>query len=283
MSTEQAAIARRAYETLEPFHVLAYFNPGLGDAQTDLGLDGHAFYRRPDGRCHGSGRSRRFLQLLTRARRIRMGPRSGRRPREGRRTAVRDARRAVPRHPGAACERITPLLPEYEKAVGGLPVSGRPLGAAWASTPIPDAPHLALWRHLSVLREWRGDNHIAELIGHGLDGIDAGVFHEAALPDPTVRRRVMGHRFFLLTRGWSEDDWDASVDRLARRGLVEIGDDGHRLTSAGFDLYQDIEARTDLLTGASLGTDVADLIERTRPFVKPVLDAGVLPGTSKKS
>ncbi|GAA2391702.1 hypothetical protein GCM10009855_34470 [Gordonia cholesterolivorans] len=287
MSTEQAAIARRAYETLEPFHVLAYFNPGLGDAQTDLGLDGHAFYvgarGAPMGEATGAVVAAAFYNFSPaliesawdRARAV------GLEKVAERRYAMLDEQyRAIL---GDACERITPLLPEYEKAVGGLPVSGRPLGAARASTPIPDAPHLALWRHLSVLREWRGDNHIAELIGHGLDGIDAGVFHEAALPDPTVRRRVMGHRFFLLTRGWSEDDWDASVDRLARRGLVEIGDDGHRLTSAGFDLYQDIEARTDLLTGASLGTDVADLIERTRPFVKPVLDAGVLPGTSKKS
>ena len=38
------SVARLAYETLEPFHILAYFNPGLGPAQKDTGLDGHAFY-----------------------------------------------------------------------------------------------------------------------------------------------------------------------------------------------------------------------------------------------
>ena len=39
-----AARARLAYETLEPFHVLAYFNPRLAEAQSDLSLDPHAFY-----------------------------------------------------------------------------------------------------------------------------------------------------------------------------------------------------------------------------------------------
>ena len=78
----------------------------------------------------------------------------------------------------------------------------------------PDAPALALWRHVSVLREWRGDNHLAELIGHGLTGLEAGVFHEADLPDPAVRRRVMGRRFFRITRGWSEEQWGEAVARL---------------------------------------------------------------------
>ncbi|EGD54599.1 SCO6745 family protein [Gordonia neofelifaecis] len=286
MSTDNAAIARRAYQSLEPYHVLAYFNPGLGAAQTDLGLDGHAFYvgarAVPLGEAAGPVVTAAFYNFspsLTESAWERARA-AGLAAIDERRYAMLDEQyRSIL---GDACDEIAPLLPEFESLLDGLPVSGRPLGAAWAASAIPEAPHLALWRHLSVLREWRGDNHIAELISHGLDGIDAGVFHEAQLPED-VPRRVLGHRFFLLTRGWSEDDWNAAVDRLADRGLAERVGDDHRLTADGYAMYQDIEARTDQLTGASLDASFADLIERTRRFVKPVIDAGVLPGTRKKA
>ncbi len=42
--TTSTALARAAYKTLEPFHVTAYFNPELGSAYEDTGLDGHAWY-----------------------------------------------------------------------------------------------------------------------------------------------------------------------------------------------------------------------------------------------
>lgn len=286
MSPDHAALARRAYDSLEPFHVLAYFNPGVDEAQRDLGLDGHAFYvggrACPLGETTGAVVASAFYNfnpaVITaswdRARA------AGLAAVDDRRYAMLDVQyRSIL---SDAVDQIAPLLPAFEELIAGLPLSGRPLGAAWASTPTPEVPHLALWRHLSALREWRGDNHIAVLVDSDLNGIDAGVFHEAGLPDPSVARRVMGQRMFLLTRGWSEDDWNASVERLAQRGLVTADDAGHRLTDTGYALYQRIEARTDAITGAAFPADFADVIDQTRPFVKPVLDAGVLPGTRKK-
>ncbi|MGB3697527.1 MAG: hypothetical protein WBA05_08845 [Gordonia sp. (in: high G+C Gram-positive bacteria)] len=287
MTSAHAALARRAYESLEPFHVLAYFNPGLGSAQESLGIDPHAFYvgarARPLGETTGAVVAAAFYNFspdLIEAswkRAVAVGLDAI----DGARYAMLDEQyRTIL---GTACDDLAPLLPEYEAVVADLPRSGRPLGAAWAASPTPSEPHLALWRHLSILREWRGDNHIAELVSHGLDGIDAGVFHEAQLPDPAVPRRVMGRRMFQLTRGLSDQDWAGALDRLASRGLVEIDGDGHRLTAAGYELYQLLEDRTDEVTGASLPAGFGDLIDRTRPFVKPILDAGVLPGTRKKA
>ena len=37
--SDNAALARTAYETTEPFHVLAYFNPGIRDACRDRSRD----------------------------------------------------------------------------------------------------------------------------------------------------------------------------------------------------------------------------------------------------
>lgn len=296
--TDATAIARRAYESLEPFHVLAYFNPGLHDAQVDLGLDAQAFYvgarAAPMGETVPAVVAATFFNFApaTIERAWRAALDAGLAEVDDRRYAMLDEQlRAIL---SDAIGEISPLLPEYRALVADLPLSGRPLGAAWAASDIPDAPHLELWRHLSVLREWRGDNHIAELMRHGFSGLQAGVFHEAQLPDPTVKRRVLGRKFFQISRGWTDADWDGAVLALIERGLLEPQRDSsgdrdsaesgatHQLSAEGFDLYREIEAGTDEVTGAALGSGFADLIERTRPLVKLVIEAGVLPGTRKR-
>ena len=181
--------------------------------------------------------------------------------------------------------QIADLAARYGELAASLPLSGRALAAAWAAADVPDEPILALWQHITVLREWRGDNHIAALVVHGIDGLDACVFHEADLLDPTIRRRAMGKTMTMLTRGWSEDDWNASVERLVERGLIERTDSpvGHRLTPDGAELYDDMEAMTDAVSeSAWTGPGADELLDAMRPLAKKVLDAGVLPGTKKK-
>src|SRR6202161_1512845 len=56
---------------------------------------------------------------------------------------------------------------------------GRPLYAALADLDWPDAPHLVMWHALTLLREHRGDGHIAALREAGLRGIEALVTHSA--------------------------------------------------------------------------------------------------------
>lgn len=51
-------------------------------------------------------------------------------------------------------------------AIGGL-------GPANSGLPWPDAPHLVLWQAATVLREHRGDGHIAALAGAGLDPVES--------------------------------------------------------------------------------------------------------------
>ncbi|MFW0788301.1 SCO6745 family protein [Gordonia sp. CPCC 205333] len=284
-----ADVARRAYETLEPYHVLAYFNPGLGDAQRDTGLDAHSFYVGARGgvlgECSPSVVAATFYNFAPQ-----MISTSWAAAREVGLPRVMERReqmldRQYREILGGLIEdaELTDLISWYGATVSELPLTGRPLAAAWAATSVPDAPHLALWRHLSVLREWRGDHHIAALVLYDVNGIDAGVLHEAELPDPTVTRRALGHKFFLISRGWTEDDWQASIDRLADRGLLTRTETGHRLTDSGFELYQAIERRTDDATGAAWSApEAGEILSRTRPYVKAVIKAGVLPGTRKK-
>lgn len=286
-STSTGSAARLAYETLEPFHILAYFNPGLKGAQEDTGLDPYAFYvgarGAPFGPCAASVVASAFYnfnpELIAKSWTAAIDA-GLERVHDRRNQMLDDSLRDIL---GDSIDdaSLDELASAYYDLAAGLPLGGRPLAAAWSTAPTPDTARLRLWHAIAVLREWRGDNHIAALALHGLNGFDAAVFHEAQLPDPTVRRRTLGKRIVLLTRGWSEQDWEDSVDRLADAGLAERVDDGHRLTASGAATYDDIEATTDA-AGESIWTGTEDLLTRTRPVVKAVIDAGILPGTRTK-
>src|SRR5437870_666444 len=64
-------------------------------------------------------------------------------------------------------------------AAEACPPQGRPLFAGHASLPWPDEPLLALWHAITLLREFRGDGHVAVLLTEGLDGCEALVVHGA--------------------------------------------------------------------------------------------------------
>ncbi|MEV4426483.1 SCO6745 family protein [Streptomyces sp. R-07] len=121
------------------------------------------------------------------------------------------------------------------RAAESAGLEGRPLAAAHAELPWPDAPHLVLWQAATILREHRGDGHIAALIAAGLDPAESLVSFAAvgAAPEPVFE-----------SRGWSEGDWAAARDRLTARGL--LGPDG-AATEEGRALRAEVERRTDEL------------------------------------
>ncbi|HYH29667.1 MAG TPA: hypothetical protein VD903_04715 [Pseudonocardia sp.] len=148
---------------------------------------------------------------------------------------------------------------------------GRPLAAAHLGLDWPDAPHVALWHALTVLREHRGDGHIALLLGAGLSGPEA-------LVSFTATGRGFVREFAQESRGWSAPEWDAAERSLAERGLL---DDAGVLTPDGAALRERIEADTDRL-GAEpwnrLGADgTARLGELGRGLVRALLAAGCFP------
>lgn len=126
-------------------------------------------------------------------------------------------------------EATVPLTPE-----------GRALYAAHATLEWPDEPHLALWHGASLLREYRGDGHVAALLDAGLSGIEAIVTHSATGKGFTVAAAK-------LIRGWSDEQWDAAVDGLRSRGLMDA--DG--LNEAGRALRTQIEDATDRMDTAA--------------------------------
>ena len=163
-----------------------------------------------------------------------------------------------------------------ERAAGRY--EGRPLFAAHAGLPWPDQAHLVLWHAQTLLREFRGDGHIAALVLHDLDPVEALGLHLATgdLPEGFLRG----------TRGWPDDQWEAGVDRLVSRSLVTRVEPplaaraSLALTDEGADLRERVEAATDhaaVPAYESLGEDgCAELRALARPFSRAVVDAAGL-------
>lgn len=151
---------------------------------------------------------------------------------------------------------------------------GRPLYAAHAGLDWPTEPHLQLWHAISLLREYRGDGHIAALLDAGITAPQAGVLDVAF---GTLWTKDLWRR----TRAYSVEEWDMAVRELRERGWVEP--DGEGLTEEGRAAREHVEHRTDVAALAPwerLGEDgAARLRELVRPLSKAVVEGGgMVPG-----
>lgn len=155
------------------------------------------------------------------------------------------------------------------EAMDGCSPAGRPLFAANARLDWPDAPHLALWHAATLVREHRGDGHVAALVGAELDGCEAHVTRSAA--DGTSPESIRPHR------GWSEHDWHAAIERLTARGWL---DETGTLTAHGHERRNAIEDHTDGLAREpveSLGERLEPLLELLQPLVATLEANAVIP------
>ncbi|MEU8990076.1 hypothetical protein AB0C98_27200 [Streptomyces sp. NPDC048558] len=155
------------------------------------------------------------------------------------------------------------------RAAEAANTAGRPLAAANAALDWPEAPHLQLWHAATILREHRGDGHIAALQVAGLDPVESLVSF-AAIGAASVER--------FESRGWSRAEWASARDRLTARGLV--GADG-TATEAGRELRRTVEERTDQLAAAPWQSLTVDEVDRLAAllgeFWVAVLSCGLLP------
>lgn len=157
-------------------------------------------------------------------------------------------------------------------AVEACDPAGRALYAAHADLDWPEVPHLALWHGLTLLREYRGDGHVAALLAAGLSGIEALVSHTATGTGFTVGAAQ-------LTRAWSPEEWEAASASLAGRGLLDA--EAGTLTADGEAMRASVEAATDELAAAPwdvIGeSGTQRLKEVGMPLVKGMLAGGVFP------
>lgn len=186
---------------------------------------------------------------------------------------------------GAAYERLlgedtlrSPEMAEAadlaRRATAGCTVAGRPLYAAHADLAWPDQtdqPHLVLFHALTLIREHRGDGHVAALLDAGLSGLEALISH-------TATGRGFTQPAAQATRGWPDDQWAAGLASLAERGL--LSGDGS-LTEEGAAVRKSVERATERLGFGpwdELGeVGTARLAELCQPMVERVLTGGAFP------
>lgn len=137
-----------------------------------------------------------------------------------------------------------------------LDAGGRILAAANAALPWPDEPLEMLWHACTLLREHRGDGHVAALVTHGLDGTEVLVW-----------RTALGgydRAGLQAARGWTDDEWAAAAGRLTARGWLD--GDG-TATDLARDAHAEVEKVTDELAFAAW--DGIDL-DRVEAVVRPL-------------
>ncbi|GAA3701311.1 hypothetical protein GCM10022204_17640 [Microlunatus aurantiacus] len=150
------------------------------------------------------------------------------------------------RVPTPELARATELL---TRAATSAPPQGRPMYAALLALPVPEETLARLFFAASLLREHRGDGHIAALVVEGIGGLEAHVLLALDLPLPAVQFGRLHH----LPAAQIE----AVVDGLRQRGLV--GGDGW-FTEQGRAVKRRVEELTDDL--AARPYEVLDAEER---------------------
>jgi len=174
---------------------------------------------------------------------------------------------------GAAADaaEVTEAAELTREAVQACTPEGRPLYAAHADLPWPGQPLLDLWHGTTLLREHRGDAHLAALLGAGLGGLQALVTH-------TATGRGFTRQAAQLTRGYSEQQWADAEEGLRERGIL---DGQGSLTEAGTAQRAEIEettSRAAMAPWVRLGRERSTrLAEIGRDLSQRMVAAGVFP------
>lgn len=270
-----ALVARKTWRTLEPYHGLVYFAAEPAEQYAALGIDGQDGYfasrSAPMGRVSPEVVVATFFNfnpaLVRRALPAAWEVTSPAALIEARLAGMDAVLGRVLGPDVLRSAEVTKAAAMARTAAEACAPAGRPLAAAHAALPWPGEPHLALWHAITVLREHRGDGHVACLLAAGLDGTEALVVHAATGEAPAAALQT--------TRGWPDDVWQAAVQRLAERDW--LGEDGG-LTEGGAARREQIEARTDELALGPwevLGEDgCAELRTLVRPLSRAIVESG---------
>jgi hypothetical protein len=157
------------------------------------------------------------------------------------------------------------LLGDAAQGADGM---GRPLfsGVSAQGRPADDAHRL--WWACGLVREHRGDSHVAAANAAGLTAVEMNVLTELWIGMPLLS--------YTATRGWPPEAMQQAVGRLERRGWVRDGG----LTDAGRVARLRIEERTDEQEQPivdALGGRLDELCARLNDWGQRCIEAGAFP------
>src|SRR5439155_3929275 len=100
------------------------------------------------------------------------------------------------------------------KAGTSARTEGRALYAAVRTLPVPTEPVARLWHGANLLREHRGDGHVAALLTEGIGGTEAHVLHALSEGMPAEQFGRVSHL--------PKAQLTAVVDGMRTRGLIGV-------------------------------------------------------------
>jgi hypothetical protein len=269
-------LARHTWRSLEAFHGMIYFSPDATARYKALGLTGRSGYFASRAAAIGPASAEvviatfyNFNPELVRSALPAAWQVTSPESVCAARVAGADATLREVLGPAADSPEMARAAALARRAAQAVAhdLTGRPLYAAHTTLPWPQAPHLVLWHAQTLLREYRGDAHVAALLTAGLSGIEALVTHAAT--------GVISAEALRTTRGWSRTDWSAAVSGLRARDWL-THDPEPTLTPQGRLVRQLVEDTTDRLAVApyaALGEAGCDELRGLAgPLTSPLID-----------
>jgi helix-turn-helix protein len=258
-------VARRMYDLVEPICLVNFFADEPNEAMAELGFSNYW-----DGYFAGRGGPLGLVPAeVVHAAFYNFGDGEAARhiPRVWERTTPEAAYAARLQGCVAALRRILGDLAEspglaraaelLTNAATSAPTDGRVMYAGLRTLPVPEEPVARLWHVANMLREHRGDGHIAALVAHRIGGIESHVL--SALDQGIYPAESFGRIHHLPKARLAE-----VMDGLRARGLLDgsgrFTDDGRRTKASIESLTDELaEAPYDVLTSSELDQLVADL------------------------
>ncbi len=262
---------RRMWTLFEPLHAVTYFAPEAKEHFERAGLRG--FWRgyfagraAPLGPVEAAPVTASFFNFAPQmVQRALPAVWSLADPREVLRVRLSGAVASLTRLlDGHDLELIAEAAELLTEAASHVDTAGRVLAAANAALPVPTEPLARLWHATTVLREHRGDGHVAALVAWELDGCSALVWRSSL----DLSRDIL-----QPGRGWTDEEWAQASQRLRARGWLDI--DG-RATAEAAEAHREIEAVTDRVSARpweELGPERTDrVIQLVGPLAKAAYD-----------
>ncbi len=160
---------------------------------------------------------------------------------------------------------VAVLLADAAQAADGM---GRPLFSGRRADGRPADPVHLLWWACGLVREHRGDSHVAAVAAAGLNPVEANIVTELWVGMPLLS--------YTATRGWSPEAMQRAVESLELCGWLRDG----ALTDAGLAARLEIEQHTDAQEQAivaALGGRFDEVCERLNHWGQLCIEASAFP------
>lgn len=156
-----------------------------------------------------------------------------------------------------------------QQALEAAEFAGHPLYCGLRSLPWPADPIGQLWRCCDLVREHRGDSHIAVWTRAMVQPIEIQLMSELQLGIPL--------KTYSMTRGWTIDQMDAALDGMRAKGWVK----GDTFTPEGRVFRERLESETDAMETPildAIGADFDELVGILRPWASAIVKVGIAGG-----